>query len=65
MVLAKASERIFCNLKSKFPFILKKYQQFNAKGRPFDQHNFPPDHLTSTGGAVCKGATPLAEQHEG
>jgi hypothetical protein len=35
--LADAAETGFCNLKSKFPLnVKKKYQQFNAKGRPFN-----------------------------
>jgi hypothetical protein len=33
----KPLKSVFCDLKSKFPLILKiQYQQFNAKGRPFD-----------------------------
>jgi hypothetical protein len=33
----KLLKPVFCNLKSKFPLIIKiKYQGFNAKGRPFD-----------------------------
>jgi hypothetical protein len=36
-ILALAAETVFCDLKSKFPIILKlKYQRFNGNGRPLD-----------------------------
>jgi hypothetical protein len=36
-ILPLAAETGFCDLKSKFPLILKiKYQRFNVNGRPLD-----------------------------
>jgi hypothetical protein len=39
----KTLKQVFCDLKSKFPLILKiKYQQFNENGRPLDCYNLQP-----------------------
>jgi hypothetical protein len=38
----KLLKPVFCNLKSKFSWIKKKYQQFYAKGRPFNCYHFRP-----------------------